>query len=142
MHMIFKWDGSDPGVEYRVTEYTFSVNSQGGETKLSNCQPGQINLTLELPPEPHPGKEFFQFAAEQHDTSGDKGKGTLTVFKGKSVGESLQEISFEDGWVTTLSLNVAEKDDKFQLKCNIAAAKVMISESEFVHHRRAEHFQA
>lgn len=139
MHMIFQWD-SEPGLEFRVLNYNFSVNSQGGETKLSNCQPGQLDLTVEIPPEPDPGKIFFEFAAEQHDTSADKGVGTLTVFKGKAVGESLQEIHFEKGWITSLSLNVSEKDDKFQLKCNIAAANVKVSGSDFLHHRRLEHF--
>jgi hypothetical protein len=86
MFMQFKWDQGK--IEYRVTSYDFSVSSEGGETALSNCQPGAISLTLELPAEPQPGKEFFAFAAEQHDTASEKGKGTITVFKGGSLNSS------------------------------------------------------
>jgi hypothetical protein len=139
MFMQFKWDQGK--IEYRVTSYDFSVSSEGGETALSNCQPGAISLTLELPAEPQPGKEFFAFAAEQHDTASEKGKGTITVFKGeKTTSESLQQITFSNGWITKLELNVGDHDEKFRLTCNIAATNVSISETDFEHHRRAEHF--
>lgn len=139
MFMQFKWEGSDK--TYRVLNYKFSVSSESGETALSNCQPGLITLTLELPDEPNPGSEFFAFAAEQHDTSAEKGKGVITVFKGERTShESLQEITFSNAWITSLDINVADVDDKFELSCKIAASNVFISETEFLHHRRIEHF--
>jgi len=139
MYIQFKWDKGD--TSYRVLNYNFGVYSEAGETSLSNCQPGVINLTLQLPDEPNPGKEFFAFAAEQHDTAGEKGSGVITVFKGeKTSHESLQEITFAQGWITALEISVSDVDDKFMLSCSIAASAVFISESEFAHHRRSEHF--
>jgi hypothetical protein len=137
--MQFKWEGKDK--KYRVLSYDFDVSSEGGDTALSNCQPGTIDLTIELPAEANPGSEFFAFAAEQHDTSKEKGKGTITVFKGeKTTQESLQEIVFSDAWITSCSLNVRDEDDKFSLDCKIAASIVFFSGTDFLHPRRLEHF--
>jgi len=139
MFMQFKWDSGSR--EYRVLNYTFGVISEAGDTSLSNCQPGVITLTLEIPAEPMPGKEFFEFSAEQHDTASTKGSGVITVFKGeKTTSESLQQITFSNAWVTGLDLNVSDQDDKFRLTCKIAATNVNISGTDFLHHRRFEHF--
>jgi hypothetical protein len=140
MFMQFEWDGGKG--PYRVMNYDFSVSSESGDTALGNCLPGVITLTVQIPAEPNPGAEFFAFAQEQHDTAKEKGKGKVTVFPGeKTAKESLQEIAFSNGWITSLSMNVSDRDDKFTLTCKIASSSVTFSGTEFLHHRRIEHFE-
>lgn len=142
MHMLFGW-GEDPSVEempYRVLHYGFDVVSEAGDTMISNCLPTHINLTVEIPPGPDPGREFFEYASEQHDTAAERGKGKIAVFRGRDVGESIQEVRFNNGWLDSVSMSVADTDDKFVLTCTIAAAEITISGIELIHHRRAEHF--
>jgi hypothetical protein len=142
MHVIFGW-GEDPSVEemrYRVLNFGLDVVAESGDTTISNCIPTHINMTLELPDEANPGQEFFEYAQGQHDTAAEQGKGKIAVFRGRSVGESIQEIRFNNGWIDSLSLVVGEADDKFVLNVLIAAAEVTVSGVDFTHHGRAEHF--
>lgn len=142
MHILFGW-GEDPSVEempYRVLNYSFDIVSEAGDTMISNCQPTHLTITVEIPPGPNPGQEFYQFATEQHDTAAENGKGKISVFRGRDVGESIQEIRFTNGWIDNLSMSVSEADDKFVMTCMIAPASVTISDVELVHHRRSEHF--
>ncbi len=142
MYILFGF-GEDPSVDdmpYRVLNFGVDVVSESGDTMLSNCQPTHINLTVEVPDQANPGEEFFRFASEQHDTAAENGKGKIAVFRGRSVGESIQEVRFNNGWIDQLSLNVSDTDDKFVLSCLIAAAEVTVSGVEFTHHTRSEHF--
>ncbi len=142
MFIKFGW-GENPSVDnmpYRVLNYSFDVVSQAGDTQITNCQPTHIVLTVEVPPGADAGAEFFTFANEQHDTAGDNGKGKIAVFRGENVGESIQEVTFSDGWIDNLSINASASDDKFIISCVIAAAQITVSGVEYVHHTRAEHF--
>ena len=144
MHVLFGW-GEDPSVDdmpYRVLNYTFDVVSEAGDTMISNCQPTHIALTVEVPPDGDAGAEFFSFASEQHDTAGERGKGKIAVFRGRSVGESVQEVTFNNGWIDSLSISASQADDKFIITCMIAAAEITISGVEFIHHTRSEHFNS
>jgi hypothetical protein len=142
MFIKFGW-GENPGVEempYRVLNYSFDVVSQAGDTQITNCQPTHIVLTVEVPPGADAGAEFFTYASEQHDTAAERGKGKIAVFRGEGVGESIQEVTFNNGWIDNLSINASQADDKFIISCVIAAAEITVSGVEFVHSTRAEHF--
>jgi hypothetical protein len=142
MHILFGW-GEDPSVDdmpYRVLSYNFDVVSESGDTMISNCQPTHIALTVEVPPDGDAGREFFNFASEQHDTAAENGKGKIAVFRGRAVGESIQEVTFNNGWIDSLSISASQGDDKFIITAMIAAAEITVSGVEFTHHTRAEHF--
>lgn len=142
MHILFGW-GEDPSVDdmpYRVLNYSIDVVSESGDTMISNCQPTHIVLTVEVPPDGDAGAEFFNFASEQHDTAAENGKGKIAVFRGRSVGESIQEVTFNNGWIDSLTINASQADDKFIITALIAAAEITVSGVEFTHHTRAEHF--
>jgi hypothetical protein len=144
MFMKFGW-GEDPSIDdmpYKVLNYSFDVVSEAGDTMISNCQPTHITITVEIAPEANPGAEFYQYSIDQHDTAAEAGKGKISVFRGQSVGESIQEISFSNAWIDSVSMSVSEADDKFILTCMIAAANVTVSGVEMVHNRRIEHFSA
>jgi hypothetical protein len=125
---------------YRVVNYSVSVGTVSGDTKLANCVPGELSLTVELPPSANPAAEFLGFAVDQHNIAKDKGQGTLTVFKEEGVDESLKEIAFKQGWITDLDMATSEMDDKFNVSLRIAAADMVISGVQFNHRGRGEHF--
>ena len=127
-------------VTYHVTNYSFSLGTVSGDTKLANVVPGELSLNLELPPEANPAEAFLQFAVDQHNTAKDKGAGRLSVFKGADVGESLQEIEFSKAWITDIDVSVSEMDEKFNVSLRFAAAEMTISGVMFSHRGRAEHF--
>jgi hypothetical protein len=125
---------------YRVLNYSFDVVSQAGDTQITNCQPTHIVVTVEIPPGGDAGSEFFNYASEQHETAANDGKGKIAVFAGQNVGESIQELTFSNGWIDNLSINASQADDKFIVSCVIAAAEITVSGVSFTHHTRAEHF--
>jgi len=140
MYMTFEWKaGKDV---FRVLNYNLSFYSEAGETKLTNCQPGVLNLLIEIPRVADPAKDFFDFAITQHDKSAEKGSGKITVFEGEKVSkQSLQTVEFKKAWITALEINVSDTDDKFHLNCSLAAAEVVISGVGIVHLRRDEHYR-
>ena len=136
MHMNLEFGD----VTYHVTNYSFSLGTVSGDTKLANVVPGELSVNIELPPEANPAEAFLAFAVDQHNTAKDKGKGKLSVFKGADVGESLQEIEFWSAWITDIDVSVSEMDEKFNVSLRIAASAVLISGVEFIHRGRGEHF--
>ena len=143
MFMRFGW-GDNPGpkeMKYSVTNYSLSIDTQGDTTKIANCVPGEICLTIEIPDtEKNPAAEFIGFAVDQHNTAKDKGKGKISVYRGEDVGESIQEISFKKGWITDLDLGSSVHDSKSVINLRIAAAEVTVSGISFMHRGRNEHF--
>jgi hypothetical protein len=123
-----------------VTNYSFSLGTVSGDTKLANVVPGELSVNLELPPVANPAAAFLQFAVDQHNTAKEKGQGRLSVFKGADVGESPQEIEFTDAWITDIDVSVSEMDEKFNVSLRIAAANMVISGVQFSHRGRGEHF--
>jgi hypothetical protein len=138
MHMNLEFGD----VTYHVTNYSFSLGTVSGDTKLANVLPGELSVNLEMAPEANPGELFLQFAVDQHNTAKDKGQGRLTVFKGADVGESVQVIEFKDAWITDIDMSVSEMDEKFNVSLRFAAANVSISGVAFTHRGRGEHFSA
>ena len=137
MHIVFGWGDEQ---NYHVVNYSLSLGTVSGDTKLANCVPGEISMVIELPPDANPAQEFLAFAVDQHNTASDKGSGKIIVFKGKDVGESLQEVAFNQGWITDIDLSVSEHDEKFNISVRIAAADVTVSGINFMHRGRGEHF--
>lgn len=136
MYMTLDFDGT----VYHVTNYSFSLGTVSGDTKLANVVPGELSVNIEMPAEANPGAALLGFAVDQHNTAKDKGKGKLTVFKGESVGESIQIIEFEKAWITDIDMSVSEIDEKFNIALRLAASKVTVSGTPFVHRGRGEHF--
>ena len=137
MYMLF---GFGDEATYHVTNYSLSVGTVAGDTKLANCVPGELSVNIELPPDALPAAEFLELAKDQHNTAKEKGKGKLVIFKGEDVGESLQEITFEKAWITDLDMGSSEMDERFNISMRIAAASVTVSGVVFEHRGRGEHF--
>ncbi len=140
MHIMFGFGSENPELKYHVTNYSLSVGTIAGDTKLANAVPGELSLTIELPPSANPYTDFLSFAVDQHNTAKDKGAGKLAVFKGEDVGESLQEITFKNGWITDLDMGTSEVDERFTISLRIAAATMNVSGVAFIHRGRGEHF--
>jgi len=136
MYMTLKFGDK----EYEVTNYSVSVGTVSGDSKLANAVPGEISMNLDLPPSANPADGLLGFAQQQHSVAKDKGSGTLTIFKDKDVEQGLQEITFEQGWITDLDMSTSEVDDRFSVGIRIAAAKVVVSGVPFEHRGRGEHF--
>ena len=137
MHMLF---GFGDAIKHRVTNFSFSLGTVSGDTKLANVIPGEVSVSLELPPTANPAEGFLAFAVDQHNTASEKGEGTIVVYKGQDVGESLQEISFSNAWITDIDIGSSEMDEKFNVSLRIAAADIVVSGVTFTHRGRGEHF--
>jgi hypothetical protein len=141
MYMKFTWGagGTDDDF-YLVLGYNVSVNTLVGDAELRNCSPSELSLTLDIPTDVNPAAEFFKFAGDQHSIAKEKGQGTLSVFKGKDVDETIQEITFMDGWITSLEMGVSTSDKTFLVHVRFAAAIITISGETFVHGSRSSNF--
>jgi hypothetical protein len=132
------------GVEgFRVTELQFNVACPNSDSRMANCVPGDVRFTVQLPPSANPGKDFFGYASSQHD-SDDKPKCVLRVYKGgeKKEGDSIQQIELEEFWIRRLDLRVQPGLDLLFVDVELAAGHIVISETEFIHPQRREHFLA
>jgi hypothetical protein len=127
-------------LRFHVSDYRFSVSSTHGDGAPANCIPGEIDISLDLPPESNPGSEFLRFAKQQHETAGDEGAGKIVVYPGEGVGQSIQEITFKKGWIQSLNMDTSSADDRFRVSMRIAAAEVTVSGITFLHSPRAQHF--
>jgi hypothetical protein len=141
MYMKFTFGEGDKGdVFFKVIGYNVSVNTLVSDAELRNCSPSELSLTLEIPATVNPAAEFFKFAGDQHSKAKEIGRGTLTVFKGKDVDQSIQEIAFTDGWITSLEMGVSTSDKEFLIHIRFAAALITISGETFVHGSRSSNF--
>ncbi len=140
----FGW-GEKPGTDdliYAVTDYSFDVREDASDDKLDNCIPGFIRMVIKAPLVKDPAKDFLEYALDQYDQVKKKGAGKLSVFKGRDVGQSLLDISFKRGWVTSLTMYGTPKDEGFNFVVEIAAAEVTVSGTTFIHHGRDKHTNA
>lgn len=143
MYVVFGW-GESPSADdmkYTVLQYQFSVSTMEGDTRPANCVPGEIDLTLELPPTPNPAQDFLNFATQQHTAAAEEGAGKIAVYKGKDAGESIQEVSFKQGWIVDIGLGAGMHDEMFTVTLRIAASEVTVSGVNFIHNKRKEHFK-
>jgi len=144
MFIKFGW-GKNLGKEdlkYEVTDFNVSLSSSdeyaGG---LGNCVPGSISLTLEIPANLNekPAGDIFSFARKQHDDASKNGAGKIVVYEGPETAAPLiQEVEFDQAWISDLSSGVSRHDEKFTLSMSVTAATVKISDVEFKDKRRAE----
>jgi len=143
MHIVFGWGknvGPD-GLKYVVNDCNVSLTSDeqfsGG---LGNCIPGDISLSIEIPPsqKEKPAAELFKFAKTQHDTAKNDGAGKIVVYEGRDVGQPIQEIVFEKAWIAKIGSGIVKHDQQFILNLVITAAKVQISDVAFEDARKCE----
>lgn len=138
MVIEFKWNNKT----YKVSAFSISMQSAGA-VQLADCIPGSINISLEVPPKASPAKDFFNFARTQHANAKVKGKGQISVFKGrddKKEGQAIQTVTFDKAWFSDISTSVAEHDDSFIFNLNIIATEITISGEKFLHDARQKLF--
>jgi hypothetical protein len=143
MHILFGWgkNVSKDDLKFLVTDFNVTLASSdefaGG---LGNCVPGQITVSLEIPPnqKEKPAIDLFKFAKNQHDIAKTEGGGKIIVYEGMEVGQPIQEVSFERAWLTDISSGASRHDQQFSLHLTISAASIQISDVKFVDKRRAD----
>ena len=138
MVIEFKWNNKT----YKVVSYGISLQS-GGATQLADCIPSMLNLSLELPPTASPAKDFLNFARTQHANAKTKGKGQITVFKGRDdhkEGQAIQTIKFDKAWFSDISTSSSIHDDKFMFNINFVLTEIEVSGEKFEHHSRKDFF--
>jgi hypothetical protein len=126
-------------LKYDVADFNVSLSSseEYGEG-LGNCLPGQVNVRLEIPAsyDSKPAQDIFQFAKTQHSKVMDDGAGKIVVYREEKVGQYVQEVDFSDAWIADISTGASMDDNKFDVTLNITAAKIKVSDVEFVDARR------
>jgi hypothetical protein len=143
MHIVFGWGKnlSPADLKYVVTDYNLSFSSsEEYGVGLGNCLPSQVSVTLEIEAsyEGKPAQEIFKFAKNQHDTAKAEGGAMIVVYPEIEVGQAVQEIVIDNAWIADISTGTSIHDKVFNVHLTIMAAKVTISDVEFVDHRRAK----
>jgi hypothetical protein len=146
MYILFGW-GKNVGkgdLKYEVTDFNASVSSTAEFSgRLNNCVPGQITLNLEIPYKAtaKPAKELFEFAKSQHDKAKGEGGGKIVVYEGRDKQDVVQQVEFDEAWITDMSHGVSRHDEVFSLSVTVTAASVTISDVKFVDTRKSEMVQ-
>ena len=138
MVIEFKWNNKG----YKANSFSISLQS-AGSIQLADCIPGTISLSLEIPPQASPAKDFFNFARTQHANAKTKGKGQISVFKGhddKKEGQAIQTVTFDKAWFSDIGSSVSEHDDSFIFNISIVATEITISGEKFTHDAREKLF--
>lgn len=138
MVIEMKWNNKT----YKVNAFSLSLQS-AGSVQLADCIPGSINVSLEIPPKASPAKDFFNFAKTQHANAKTKGKGQISVFKGrddKKEGQAIQTVTFDKAWFSDIGSSVSEHDDTFHFNINFVATEITISGEKFKHDAREKIF--
>ncbi len=138
MVIEFKWNNKT----YKVNAFSLSLQSAGA-LQLADCIPGTVNISLEVPPQASPAKDFFNFARTQHANAKTKGKGQISVFKGhddKKEGQAIQTVNFEKAWLADIGSSVSEHDDNFNFSISFVATEITVSGEKFKHDAREKLF--
>ncbi|MBN2292505.1 MAG: hypothetical protein JXM70_08780 [Pirellulales bacterium] len=132
MYIKFGWGKSPTSdqMKYEVSDFSFNVFTDGGDTKRLNCKPGVIRMSIRSALVKDPGSEFLDFAKKQQEVE-ERGAGKISVYAGEEVGEALQEVSFSHGWITGFAMNASQTDEEFRYNVEIAAGNVTVSGISF-----------
>jgi len=135
MVIKMEWNGQT----YDVDDFSYDLSFPAG-TDVSDAVPGHVSVTIELPPEPNPGKEILDFAKGQHGNfSGGKGEGTITVYSGakksKDDSQSLQTIKFKDAYFVDIDGGSSEQDSTFRMRLQIVSTDMTVSTVQFANNK-------
>jgi hypothetical protein len=136
MYILFGWgkDVKQDGLKYRVTNCSFSLRPDGIAGPLGNCVPGQINVSIEIPPNQaeKPALDLLKFAKGQHDTAKNDGAGKIVIYAGSEVGQPLQEIAFKNAWISSFSSGASSGGTgNFNVSLSIDTADLQVSGIDF-----------